>query len=67
VDVHASAAVAWRKKSVADALAPGAALTLESCTVIGKVHTRQLTLASDCLFVGALAAGGDTWKAPLWR
>ena len=45
---------------------PGGALTLESCTVIGKVHTRQLTLASDCIFVAALTTGGDTWKAPLW-
>lgn len=49
----------------ADTLMPGGEWTLESCTVIGKVHTRQITLASDCLFVAALAES-DTWKAPLW-
>lgn len=49
----------------ADTLMPGGEWTLESCTVIGKVHTRQITLASDCLFVAALAES-DSWKAPLW-
>lgn len=49
----------------ADTLMPGGELTLESCTVIGKVHTQQITLASDCLFVAALAES-DSWKAPLW-
>ena len=49
----------------ADTLMPGGEWTLESCTVIGKVHTRQITLASDCLFVAALAES-DNWKAPLW-
>ncbi len=49
-----------------DELLPGGIMTLESCTVIGKVHTRQLTLASDCLFIAQLAEVGDTWSAPLW-
>lgn len=49
----------------ADTLMPGGELTLESCTVIGKVHARQIALASDCLFVAALAES-DSWKAPLW-
>ena len=58
---------AWELSSPGvDPLAHGGALTLESCTVIGKVHTQQLTLASDSLFVAALSTGGDTWKAPLW-
>lgn len=65
VDASAQSLIAFRGPG-ADALAPGGALTLESCTVIGKVHARQLTLASDCLFVAALTAGGDAWKAPLW-
>lgn len=65
VDATAQNLIALRGPG-ADALAPGGALTLESCTVTGKVHTQQLTLASDCLFVAALTAGGDTWKAPLW-
>jgi hypothetical protein len=64
VDATAPDLVAFRG-SGADPLVPGAELTLEGCTVIGKVHTRQLTLASDCLFVAALAAA-DNWKAPLW-
>jgi hypothetical protein len=64
VDATAAELVAFRGPG-ADLLAPGAALTLEGCTVIGKVHTGQLNLASDCLFVAALA-GSDTWKAPLW-
>ncbi len=49
-----------------DELLPGGSMRLESCTVIGKVHTRQLTLASDCLFVAGLAEVGETWSAPLW-
>jgi hypothetical protein len=50
----------------ADELVAGGAMRLESCTVIGKVHTRQLTMASDCLFVAQLAEVGETWIAPLW-
>jgi len=65
VDATAQNLIALRGPG-ADALAPGGALTLESCTVIGKVHTQQLTLASDSLFVAALTTGGDAWKAPLW-
>jgi hypothetical protein len=65
VDAGAQSHIAFRGPG-ADALAPGGALTLASCTVIGKVHTRELTQASDCLFVAALASGGDAWMAPLW-
>ncbi|CAH1388067.1 hypothetical protein [Candidatus Nitrotoga sp. M5] len=65
VDATAQSLVAFRGPG-ANSLAEGAELTLESCTVIGKVHTRQLTLASDCLFVAALTNGSDPWKAPLW-
>ena len=64
VDASAQNLIAFRGPG-ADALTPGGALTLESCTIIGKVHTRVLTLASDCIFTAELAAG-DTWKAPLW-
>jgi len=42
----------------------GGALTLTGCTVIGKVHTMELTLASDCIFWSKLAQG-DSWTAPL--
>jgi hypothetical protein len=64
VDATAQNLIAFRGPG-ADALAPGGALTMESCTVIGKVHTQQFTLASDCIFAAELDAG-DTWKAPLW-
>ena len=49
-----------------DPLAPGGVVTLEQCTVIGKVHTQEITLASDCIFAAALMGTGETWKAPLW-
>lgn len=65
VDATGPDLVAFRGPGT-DQLASGAELTLEGCTVIGKVHTRQLTLASDCLFVAALAAPSDKWKGPVW-
>jgi hypothetical protein len=49
-----------------DDLLPGGGVTLEGCTVIGKLHTRVLTLASDCLFFARIAESGESWKAPLW-
>ncbi|MBU1059879.1 MAG: YmfQ family protein [Proteobacteria bacterium] len=48
-------------------LEAGGAMTLENCTVIGKVHSRQIPLASNCLFVSRLSTeGAETWRAPLW-
>jgi hypothetical protein len=38
-------------------------LTMEACTVIGKVHTTVLT-ASDSIFHAVLASG-DLWSAPV--
>lgn len=57
--------VAFRHTGI-DQLAPGGIMTLTNCTVIGKVHTRILQLASNCLFHAHLAAAGETWLAPLW-
>jgi hypothetical protein len=45
-----------------DGNAPGGRLTLESCTVVGKVHAAELPLVSDSILVAELAAG-DTWSA----
>ena len=42
----------------------GGALTLDGCTVIGKVHATELTLVSNSIFWAALTVG-DTWSAPL--
>jgi hypothetical protein len=44
---------------------PGAELTIVDSTVIGKMHVRLMTLASNTIFFARLAAG-DTWKAPIW-
>lgn len=61
VDATAPAGVAY---SGLDGEAPGAALTLTACTVVGKVHTALMTLASNSIFLAALASG-DGWTAPV--
>jgi hypothetical protein len=46
--------------------APGGMLTVTECTLIGKVHTKLLPLASNSIFFGTLGpAPGETWTAPL--
>lgn len=40
-------------------------LSLRECTVVGKVHTRLMQLASNTLFFSRLQTG-DTWPGPLW-
>jgi len=47
-----------------DGQAPGGSLTLQSCTLIGKVHASELALVSDSILIAALAQG-DTWPAPV--
>lgn len=42
----------------------GAPLTITACTVIGKVATRQMTLASDAIFLAATMED-DPWTAPV--
>ena len=51
--------------AAADGSSGGGALTLDSCTVIGKVHTALASTISDSLLVAGLAVG-DTWPAALW-
>jgi hypothetical protein len=48
-----------------DNVSGGAALQISTSTVIGKVHTTELTKASNTIFWAALAQG-DTWRAPVW-
>jgi hypothetical protein len=43
---------------------PGALLTIENSTVIGKVYTRTMKLASNTIFFSDLKAG-DSWPAPV--
>ncbi|MBC7994687.1 MAG: hypothetical protein H7Z15_15765 [Rhizobacter sp.] len=51
-------------EGLADAAA-GAELTLQACTVVGKLHTRLMRLASNTLFFARLAQPDD-WAAPVW-
>ena len=56
---------------VTQAPVAGGALTMNGCTVIGKVRVGLLTLASDCIFWAWLtdaekAAAPPVWRAALW-
>jgi hypothetical protein len=61
VDANDSTAVAFAHP-VGEAA--GAPLTIENSTVIGKVHTRLMKLASNTIFLAALA-DPDSWTAPV--
>ena len=62
IDANAPDAVAYAGNATGST---GAQLRMEECTVIGKVHTRLLRLASNTLFVSRLIQPTDTWRAPL--
>lgn len=47
-----------------DGQAAGAALSLEGCTVIGKLHTSEVGLISNSILFAALATG-DSWAVPV--
>ncbi|HEY0342100.1 MAG TPA: hypothetical protein VGC34_14935, partial [Steroidobacteraceae bacterium] len=49
----------------ADGVSQGADLHIEDSTVIGKLHTRTLTLASNTIFV-ARRGRRDPWPAAIW-
>jgi hypothetical protein len=53
------------ERETGDGLAPGGRLTLEACTVLGKVHAQRLDV-SDSLLLARRAGGGDAWPAPVW-
>lgn len=61
IDATARDGVAF---AAADDEAPGAALSLIACTVIGKLHTAEVGLISNSILLAALA-DGDTWTAPV--
>lgn len=49
----------------------GGALTLQGCTVVGKVYASLLSLVTDSIVWAALSAADETgtpplWSAPLW-
>jgi hypothetical protein len=43
----------------------GAEMTVRDSTVIGKVHARVMTLASNTIFFSRLAEADD-WQTPVW-
>lgn len=47
-----------------DGASAGGSLTLQGCTVFGKIHTTLLAMMTDCIVWARLAAG-DTWTSPL--
>jgi hypothetical protein len=52
-------------RETGDGLTAGGHLTLDACTVLGKVHARRLDV-SNSLLLAALGDGGDPWPAPVW-
>ena len=46
-----------------DGSGPGAALTLEACTVVGKLHAAQMSVSNSILL--AALAEGDSWAVPV--
>lgn len=61
VDANVSHAVAY---AAPDSISAGGTLTIKNSTVIGKLHTRVMQLASNCIFDAKLAPG-DTWLSPV--
>jgi hypothetical protein len=43
----------------------GGSLTMQGCTVVGKIHATLLDLVSDSIVWAGLVQN-DTWAAPLW-
>ncbi len=63
VDAGSAEAVAF--SGVADG-EPGATLTANECTIVGKVRAREIELASNCIFFARLGASPpETWLAPV--
>ncbi len=46
---------------------PGGALTLQGCTIVGKVYASRLTLVSDSLLWAGLAPADHATTPPLWN
>lgn len=53
------------ERETGDGLAPGGHLTLEACTVLGKVHAQRLDV-SNSLLLAARNGPADPWPAPVW-
>ncbi|HEY0408507.1 MAG TPA: hypothetical protein VGC89_22420 [Pyrinomonadaceae bacterium] len=60
IDAGAETSVAY---AAPDGLSAGGALEVVNSTVIGRVHTEQMTLASNTIFMAAFKPG-ESWPAP---
>jgi hypothetical protein len=61
IDATATTRVAY---AATDGLTAGAPLTLNACTVIGKLNAQQLPLVTNSIILADLATG-DAWAAPV--
>jgi hypothetical protein len=61
IDATATTRVAY---AALDGIGPGAPLTLDACTVIGKLHALTLPLVSNAILLGSTESG-DGWTAPI--
>jgi hypothetical protein len=61
LDATSSMAIAY---AALDGIGAGAPLTLNACTVIGKIHALTLPLVTNTILLADLAAA-DTWTAPV--
>jgi hypothetical protein len=52
-------------RQVGDGLAAGGHLTLDACTVVGKVHVHRLDV-SNSLLLARTNGPADPWPAPIW-
>ena len=52
-------------RKTGDGLVPGGHLTLDACTIVGKVHAERLDV-SDSLLMAQRAGAADPWPAPIW-
>lgn len=46
-----------------DGVSGGGSLTMQACTVVGKVHATLFSAISDCIVLAGLATG-DNWTSP---
>jgi hypothetical protein len=51
-------------RETGDGLEPGGHLTLDTCTVLGKVHANRVDVSNSLLLARLGAA--DAWPAPVW-
>ena len=62
VDATSPTGVAY---AAPDGLGAGGVMSIVNSTVMGKMHTKRLDLASNTIFAAALT-NGDSWSHPVW-